>query len=242
MGLMGVNNPIVFVHGFRYDPRTFGPDHPEYHTYPRWREMLPDREVVPFEWFSNPNLWDAWCHKRWNHYRYAWDLAEQASERLVAIVMASRPVDIICHSLGSRVVMQMLHRIGGVSKVLILNGAEYNTTGAKVALACPKIRFYNVVVPADDVLGTLARFAPGRGWKFLGSHGVSGLMNWHDLRLSSGHLPYAWAEAQGFPWPSGDNPRKISDHWYTFENENNWPLYRAVLSGEWDEWLLSKLL
>ena len=46
-------NPIIFVHGFRYDPRTFGPDHPEYHTYPRWREMLPDREVVPFKWFSN---------------------------------------------------------------------------------------------------------------------------------------------------------------------------------------------
>ena len=233
-----MSEPIVFVHGFSYDPRTPGLDHPEYHTYLRWREMLPEQEVLPFTWFSDPSVWNAWRHGRWNRYRRAWDMAEEASWRLESFVKSHRPVNIVCHSLGSRVVMRMLHRIGGVSKVLILNGAEYSWSGHNVAMSRSSVQFYNVVVPADDVLNVLARFAPGRDRKFLGNCGVaSPPPNWQDLRLDdSGSLPRAWAAAHGLPAPAGDNPRSIGDHHYSYENEDNWPLYRAILSEEWDEW------
>ena len=66
--------PIVFVHGFNHDT---GKHHPEGHLYPRWRKMLKrESGAMSFFWFSRPKVWDAWLHRRWNRYRYAWDLAE----------------------------------------------------------------------------------------------------------------------------------------------------------------------
>lgn len=233
---------LIFVHGFNYDSRTFGPDHPEYHTYPRWRAMLPDREHVPFKWFSHPSLFDAWRHRRWNQYRRAWDLAEEARGLLVGTIMACRgPVDIVCHSLGSRVTLLALRVLWqgpkNISKVLILNGAEYSHTGEAIANFCPGVKFYNIVVPEDDVLNVAARGAPGFQSRFLGSHGISSSPpNWQDIPLSQGSLSWAWATARNQPTPEGDNPHNVGDHWYTFENETNWPLYRAILSGEWDDW------
>ena len=236
-----MTNPVVFVHGFQYDPRTFGPDHPEYHTYPRWREMLQNREVVPFRWFSNPSLWDAWKKGYRNHYRLAWALAAEASWRLQGVLMSIQGrVDIVCHSLGSRVTLRAVKDCGHIDKVLILNGAEYSRTGEILSNLCFRTRFYNVVVPTDDVLNTLARAAPGVGGDFLGNHGVpDSRSNWQDLVLDDDESPaHAWAEDHGLPYPKGDNPRSVGDHWYSFENEANWPLYRAVLSGEYDEWQL----
>ena len=229
---------LILVHGFTYDPRTFGPNHPEQHLYPRWRQMLPgSRNAIGFTWFSDPGLWDAWRHGYLGRYKYAWYLTEQASDRLASAIAASQDkVDIVCHSLGSRVTMLALQRISNVSRVLILNGAEYSTTGEAVALARPGVKFYNVVVPADDVLGTAARFAPGPDWKFLGSHGlVSAPLNWQDLRLDDeGSLAQVRAKELGLPIPAGDNPHQVGDHRYSYENEDNWPIYRAIFSGEWD--------
>lgn len=231
-------NRMIFVHGFNYDPRTFGPDHPENHLYPRWRQMLRGGwDTIGFTWFSNPGLWDAWGHGYLGRYKYAWSLAKQASERLASIIVASQGgVDVVCHSLGSRVTMAALAKVANVSRVLILNGAEYSTAGEAVARACPGVKFYNVVVPDDDVLGTAARFAPGHDYKFLGSHGlVSAPPNWQDLRLDDeGSLARARAEALGLPSPAGDNPHQVGDHWYSYENEDNWPIYRTIFSGDWD--------
>lgn len=233
--------PLILIHGFGYDPREPGPDHPEHHTYPRWREMLPEREVVPFAWFSDPGTWDAWRGGRWNRYRYAWDLAERAGGKLATVLAVCGPSNIVCHSLGSRVVVAALRRHHAAERVLILNGAEYSTAGETVACACPGTRFYNVVVPADDVLNILAKFAPGRDRRFLGNRGLaSPPSNWQDLRIDDvGSLPYAFAAARNRLPPAGDNSRRIGDHWYSFENEANWPLYRAIFSGEWDRWITS---
>ena len=233
-------NRLVFVHGFQYDPREPGPDHPEHTTYPLWRAMLEDRgdKTLPFVWFSNPSRMDAWKHRRWNRYRWAWDLAEEAGRRLRNTLSSSEPVDIVCHSLGSRVVMQALRLGLRADKVLILNGAEYSSTGEAVARMPGVTRFYNVVVREDDVLNKLARFAPGWGGKFMGNCGAfSHLPNWQDLRLGNSLLLETWAWEHNLAVPEGDNPRRVSDHWYSFKNEENWPLYRAVFNGEWDEWL-----
>ncbi len=244
-----MSNPVVFVHGFRYDPRAWGPDHPGYETYPTWQMMLPDRRTVPFVWFSKPSLMEAWKHGRWNTYRYAWDLADRVSRRLVDTLMSMQgPVDIVCHSLGSRVTMQAVKHCPHVRRVLILNGAEYSHAGRKTAEAAKGATFYNVVVPADDVLDKLARFAPGFRDQFLGSHGINWVgqnaptppTNWRDLYLDwADGRPAHWAAAKGLVAPAGDNPSQIGDHWYTFKNEDNWPLYRAILGGEWDDYWLN---
>ena len=76
-------NKLIFIHGFNYDPRTFGPNHPERHLYARWRQMLQRGwGTVGFTWFSNPGLWNAWRHGYLGCYKYTWVLAEQASDRL----------------------------------------------------------------------------------------------------------------------------------------------------------------
>ncbi len=241
--------PLVFVHGFRYDPKKLylrgrpGPDHPEYHTYPKWRAMLSrDENINPFVWFSNPGIWDAWRHRRWNRYRYAWDLAATAADQLWRhLLTQGEGSDIVCHSLGSRVTMLALAVCPvAAHRVLILNGAEYSRTGKLTAQACPKTRFYNVVVRQDDVLNKLARFAPGWGDDFLGNHGPPSAHNWQNFALDRSPLLRRWTEEHGLPPLAGDNPESMGDHLYSFENEANWPLYRAIFSGEWDAWLAHK--
>ena len=158
----------------------------------------------------------AWLHGRWNRYRYAWDLAGEASERLREMLSNSpQPADIVCHSLGSRVVlMALMNSPPNVARrVLILNGAAYSSRGDVAARVCPEVQFYNVVVPADDVIAKLARLAPGAGTDFLGNSGTPhAFVNWKNIDLSGG----------------GDNPAGVMDHWYSFENEANWPIYRAI--------------
>ena len=235
-----MTNPVVFVHGFRYDPRSPGPNHPEHETYPLWREMLGrEDDVVPFEWFSHPSIANAWRHKRWNRYRRAWDLAEEASAFLAhTLTDYEQPIDIVCHSLGSRVTMLALHRWHGrAARVLILNGAEYSTTGRDTAMLCPTVRFYNVVVREDDVLNKLAQFAPGRDTRFLGNYGAPTTRNWQNFDLDLDPLLGVWATEHDLPRPVGDNPKGYGDHKYTFENPDNWLLYRHILSGQWDDWL-----
>ena len=239
--------PLVFVHGFRYDPRKLflgggrpAPDHPEYHLYPRWREMLSrDENVRPFTWFSDPGIWAAWRHKKATRYRYAWVLAAEAAARLLLDLMAhGEGADIVCHSLGSRVTMLALALCPvQAHRVLILNGAEYSKTGELTAQVCPTTRFYNVVVPEDDVLNKLARFAPGWGDDFLGNRGAPTAHNWQNLYLDCNCATAVWAKENGLPPLAGDNPKSIGDHLYSFENAANWPLYRAIFSGEWDAWL-----
>lgn len=211
--------PVVLVHGFNHDPRRPGPHHPETHPYPRWREMLGRPDAVGFEWFSRPGPLDAWAHGRWNRYRRAWDLAGTAADRLrVMLLNLPEPADILCHSLGSRVVLRALMstRPGVARRVLILNGADYSRNGDVAARVCTEVQFYNVVVPADDVISKLARFAPGAGTDFLGNRGaLYAATNWQDIDLGGG----------------GDNPDDMGDHHYSYENPANWPVYRAIFKG-----------
>ena len=184
--------------------------------------MLPERRVVPFTWFSNPSLWDAWGHGRWNRYRRAWDMAGEAAEglqRLLGELSSFGSPDVLCHSLGSRVTLLALEQGASANRVLILNGADYSDHGEVVAEARPDVGFYNVVVRQDDVLNLLARFAPGDSVRFLGNYGASTKTNWRNLMLGK----------------NGDNPEKIGDHHFTYENEINWPLYRTALDGKFGD-------
>lgn len=240
------DNPIVLVHGFEHDPAAEGRDNPHVELYPKWRGTIlpPGRAGFGFGWYSLPagwawprSLWEAWRHGRALTYRRAWDLAWDAGNVLAdTLARLGGPLDLVAHSLGTRVVLRAIRADPAlpIRRVLLLNGAEYaETARATAERAGSHLHFYNVVVPADDVLGALGRAAPGFGGGFIGrvGRGGAGLDNWTDLELD--RPPFkAWAASQGWHHVAGDNPHGIGDHWWSYENPGNWPLYKKLLAGE----------
>lgn len=230
-------SPLLMVHGFRYDPKSIK-DNPHTSTFLLWNEMLQaDNRSYGFGWYSVPmgprGLFRAWRNRHRNTYRYAWDLALSASTALATLVAPE--ADIVCHSLGSRVVMQCLKTRPDLKprQVLIFNGAEYAFEGLAVAKAHPDTEFFNIIVKTDAVLSVFgAHAAPGI---FMGGVlGLSGVpdapSNWHDIVLDSEEVK-EWGRENGM-FLEGDNPSQISDHWYSFKWAGNWPLYRRILAGE----------
>ena len=236
---MRPSNPILLVHGFQYDPDAEGRDNPHNHTFPRWEEMLGDVPTVRHAWFSVPltrrNVWRSWRHGRWNRYRWAWDLAHDEALRVANRLRGfAEPADIVCHSLGSRVVVEALSLGAPAARVLFLNGAEYLDAAARVARRRSEIGFFSVSVATDDVLNKLGRFAPGFGGEFVGNTplGLLASLNWTDLPLDDANFQGTMRELYGWDL-AGDNPESVGDHWYSFEHEENWPLYRAILDRSW---------
>jgi hypothetical protein len=232
----------MLVHGFGYDPNSPNRDNPDVYTFPRWEEIV-GKDTYRYGWYSVPfgflSLLGAWMNKRWNRYRYAWDLAEKESAmfRETMFSLGSKEkVNILCHSLGSRLVLNSLDDDADLSmyvgKVLILGGADSARHARKVGKKQPNIEFYSTVVPEDDVLHKLGRFAPGFTGKILGQAGIATpLPNWTPLPLDNVIWRTMMEKKHGWYEMSGDNPAKVADHWYVFENEHNWPLYRSILAG-----------
>lgn len=236
-----MTRPIMFVHGFQYDSSQRSRDNPDSHTYPRWEQMLGISGAQRHAWFSVPlsfkNVFRSWLHGRWNRYRWAWDLAEAESFKVAtALRRQPAPVDVVCHSLGSRVVLLALELGAPAARVLILNGAEYAITAARVANKRDEIEFFSACVKTDDVLNKLGRFAPGWGGKFVGNGplGASAPPNWTDLPLDDDDFRRRMKTV--YDWDlAGDNPDESGDHWFSFEHEGNWPLYRAIMGRTWPE-------
>ncbi len=190
-------------------------------------------------WFSVPlttgNVIRAWTHGYWGVYRWAWALARDEAIK-VANQLYSLPEtpDIVCHSLGSRVVLSALALGAPAGRVLLLNGAEYLSRGEEVARMRPDVEIYSVCVREDDVLNKLGRAAPGWGGRFVGNTplGLLAPANWTDLPLDDANFWGMMRELYGWDL-TGDNPESVGDHWYSFENEKNWPLYRSILDRSW---------
>ncbi len=214
----------ILVHGYNWDIAT---EDPEAKQYWAWRLFAP-APALGFRWHSAPSWGDAWRHGRAHPYHRAWDMAAEAGPRLrwVLLNRVTPPVDIICHSLGSRVVLEALatDQFLPVQRVLIFNGAE-TARGARTAAALQAgTAFYSVVVGADAILrwgGAL--FAPGAVYEpVIGLHGMtSPAKNWHDLRLGA----------------AGDQPHRIGDHDWSWRNPANVLTWRAVLAGTVDRTL-----
>ncbi len=229
----------VLVHGFQYDPRAKGEDNPNTNTFPRWDEMLGVTGAERHSWFSVPMTWKnfilAPLNGYWNRYTWAWALAlEEASRVAMRLGNSAEKPDIICHSLGTRVVLAALEQDAPAGRVLLLNGAEYLDKAANVARNRPDVEFFSVIVGTDDVLNSLGRFAPGFGGRFVGNTplGLGAPPNWTDLPLDN--VIFRGLMQQLYGWDiQGDNPDQIGDHWYSFEYEGNWPLYRAIFAREW---------
>jgi len=242
------DRPVVLVHGFDYDPRARSLDNPHWQgaeglgSFARWRrDLAPDRTPrLGFGWYSVPagllGVLAAWRHRRWNRYRYAWDLAAEAGQALsVMLRRLGGPVDVLCHSLGSRVVIEALTAGTAVpvQNVVFMNGAEFAVPAGLCARANSHIRFVNLVVVADEVLAKLdTAFAPvsGQGPP-IGLEGLSPKApdNWIDIALDHSEVQL-WGASHGWHL-QGDNPKKYADHWFTFRHAGNHGLIRAGLGG-----------
>ena len=246
-------NPVVMVHGFRYNPKSKGDDNPHNSTFVHWRKnILLDTYAYGFGWWSCParlmlpgSVFKSWRNGRWNTYRYAWDLAKLAGKALAGIIaQSSGPVVPLCHSLGSRVVLSAIEHDAAlpINRVVLMNGAELGEAALRIAKLRPNIKFFNLVVREDEVLKKFGRyFAPRSGPMTMGSPiryciGQSGLgvlapPNWVDVDLDSLEIKI-WAKSQGWLDIEGDNPNGYFDHWWTHKHEGNWPLIRALLKLE----------
>lgn len=151
--------------------------------------------AVAFGWQSQPGFASSLLNHFQNFYARAYDNAGQTAWTLVnlikvlADVIPNKPIDIVCHSLGSRVVLRGLSLVAkrdsdeegspsllpGVSKailerigrIVILGGAEYVV---EAQLLCRRMQsqklkaypqFYNIVSRENDVLDKLGEnFGP----------------------------------------------------------------------------------
>lgn len=204
-----MNFHSAFVHGYNWD---HSEDDVQGTQYALWRQFVP-LPAHGFIWDSAPSWWDAWRHGRAHTYHRAWDLAVEAgSEFRGLLLQAEHPHVVVCHSLGSRVVMQALSRrppvLLNLRAVLVFNGAETSRNARMAALAYPGVSFHNVVVKSDDVLRLFGGlFTPGRIYEpVIGYHGLDDPPpNWRDIDLGA----------------AGDNPDSVLDHWWSFRNPAN---------------------
>lgn len=198
-------------------------------------------------------------------YREPYDRADLAAWvlvnalRAVAAALPGRPLDVFCHSLGSRVVVQALHRmaaaaltpdggelkavLGCVGRVIIVGGAEYTGPARRMLAAVRQVRpagpsFYNFMARRDRVLSLLAqRFHPV-DLRLRRVVGLCGLTpggtdpDWLDLQLDAG--PDGTHPLNAWLRPrglsvSGAHLTGVLNHWHYFTDERNMELYKAIL-------------
>jgi hypothetical protein len=198
----------------------------------------------------------------------AWVLVNTV--RSVAAALPDSPIDFFCHSLGSRVVVQALHRmaaeaqkpeggelktlLGRVGRVVIVGGAEYTTPARRMLAAVRAVHpagpsVYNFMARRDRILGLLAqRFHPV-DLKLRRVVGLCGLTpgeqdpDWVDLQLD--------ADPDGtHPLNAWLRPRKLSvsgvhltgvlNHWHYFTDERNMDVFEAILRDR-GAWAIARL-
>lgn len=242
--------PVVAVHGFQFDPKAKGPNNPE--TFFADMEGVTGRQVDGFAWYSVPFEFRAlrpfssgvqfmrafgssWLHGHLHPYRYAWALAVKAADDLAAFIEEQQgPVDVVAHSLGSRVVLHALPKLmaGKVGRVVFFNGAEIIQNAEALA---PKTdaEVLNLVVTCDKVLRWLgARFnGQATAW-CIGSVGLQRRPpTWRDLVLDDEGVRARALMGRGWPIRAND-PRDLFDHGESYRFAGNADLVRAWLDGD----------
>jgi pimeloyl-ACP methyl ester carboxylesterase len=244
---------LIAVHGFMYDPKDVGGSND---PQPFFDEMsgIAGRPVLGFAWYSAPfglrierpfhsvfqtaRSWlGSWAKGKLDPYKLAWDLAKKASYQLAAlIVQQPGQVDLLAHSLGSRVVMQALWMLpaGKVGRIIFFDGAELCSNVLDEVRAGASEEVLNIAVAQDHVLSLLgARFSGDGvgeciGHKGLGKNAPPG---WCDLFLDN---PLVIKLARiGRGWTlRGDAPGDFLDHSTSYRFAGNVDLVRAWLGGD----------
>ncbi len=234
--------PLLMIHGYNHRP-----DHPKHGphrpggNFDIWPQIFTDHAPLFLEWDSalqGRDLWRAMRNGCWNTYNFAYSrlapaAVEQANDMVAPV---DGPIDIVAHSLGTRVALLLLTlRPHKFDRVLLMNGAETVYIANRIIRNYPDIRFKNVAVRTDDVVAGLgAWFEPRPGRHPCIGNGIGGrlpLDNLNEVILDDPvqkdyyHRNYGWRI-------DGDNPDSRGDHSYSFLNKNNWPLLRALLADD----------
>jgi len=233
--LDGVSN--IFVHGYNWEADEL--DNAQVASFPVWQEWIPDEEkAVGLSWDSNIGLIESWCEGHLNPYHAAWArAADDVADALIRVMEAcDSGANIVCHSLGSRVVSQALLHCRPADEpktVLVLNGAESSDMMLEAVKACPETQFYFVGSKNDRVLRYLgALFTPGAFYEHVvGLHGLPlRCSNATEIWLDKDRWQ-AWAETMGFQL-DGSGFIGTNGHFHSIADSDNWPLYERILRGE----------
>lgn len=247
--------PVVAVHGFMYDPANVGgPNDPR----PWFDEMsaITGRPVIGFAWYSCPvglrlshpilSLFQtarafgaAWLRGKLHPYRDAWARAEAEAVNLAALIRAQPgKVDLVAHSLGTRVALLALPRVRHkVRRVVFFNGAELARNAEPRASAAFPVWFLNIVVATDQVLGILgSRFSGDANGPCIGKVGLGGPshpspVNWLDLDLCDSAVVARARQLRGWTL-RGDDPGDAWDHGESYRFAGNVDPVRAYLDGD----------
>lgn len=235
-----LKHPVVFVHGFDHDPED--PDNSalaENGAFTIWAGHLAERNKMPFEWYSGRAVKDVFKAWRAGYLTsYSWAYQKLAIDA-AAVMAANRGYlgqDVICHSLGSRVVLQALKcRPNMFRRVIFLNGAETVDEALPVIKANRQTQFLNVHVSTDDTLDKMgAWFEPKLGkHPCMGNKGLGfnpSLKHLIQIQLDDPQAQAHFSDRYGWQL-EGDNPGNISDHLYSYLHAGNWPLYRYFLNN-----------
>lgn len=242
--------PVVAVHGFMYDPADVGgPNDPA----PWFEEMaaITGRPVLGFAWYSCPvgfrpshpirstlqtarAFLAAWFRGKLHPYRDAWTRAEKEADRLADFITAlADPVDLVAHSLGTRVALLALPKVAGrVRRVVFFNGAELARNAGPRAEASAPALFLNMVVETDTVLELLgSRFGGDGNGPCIGRVGLDvAPANWGDLDLCDPAVVSHARRLHGWTI-RGDAPHDAWDHGESYRFAGNTDPVRAFLAG-----------
>ena len=228
---------------------------------------------LAFGWYSQPGFARSLISHYSNFYSRAYDLAQQASWSLLHVLrelfnisaLNDRPIDILCHSLGSVVVIGalanaakldpvVLKRIG---RVIILGGSEYCGEARTMYTLIREEEkqqgwkaeqgpnFYNIVSGENAILNIFAEnFGPRSFFSNTQVIGHNGLetrnpaKRWMDFQIDGDHL-MQWLSKSSVSI-SGDNPGEPWDHWYYYTHRGNMEFYRRILRDR-ENWSIKTL-
>ena len=237
---------LLMVHGYNHDPHTKLGKHSPFRpggNFDVWPKIFTDHVCEPVPWYSAIQFQDtaeAW--KAGHRNTYAWsysDLAPAAAEGLLKQTEGREGLDIVAHSLGSRVALLAIKaHPERFRRVLLLNAAEIWREGLPIIRNAPGVEFLNIAVKDDDVLARLgALAAPGDGPKHcLGNGcpaGMRRLPNFDEVVLDDSFDQDYYNDIleDGTIWDlQGDGP-SYGDHSFSFIHEGNHPLFRAFFEG-----------
>ena len=186
---------IVMVHGYRFSPSTPAHDPFAHIMSPvrarpglnalSWPRHLGFGRRDPMEGLGLAFGWEA-RGAFWSAHGRAWHAGEALAEIVGALRQAlpGRPVGVMAHSLGARVVLRAMRLMpeGSVRRVVLMSPAEHRGA-ARAAMASPAGRGAEVICVRsveNRVFDGLLQFLVPRPEPVLGL-GLPGQPNWVDL-------------------------------------------------------------
>ncbi len=230
--------PIILVHGYAFDPGKPGKYNPNETIFPQWKAALPEsREIIPFSYYSagGPSKFRttmrAWSNGYRDPYRWAYSkLAVDAAKKL-AERCSSGSYDVVCHSLGTRVVLLAQSMGAKLNRIVMMGGAEMVPIARRAVLLHPATQYLNVMSFTDDILDLMAEhFTPGDYLSAIGCDGIPSIRNLRNVVLDDPEVQ-DWAKAQ-YGWNLNGDLDEWMDHHVYYQWAGNWPMYLAFLDGD----------